>query len=373
MAVQVAMNRALIAHAHTTRLGSKCFNERERAAWADCLSLYEDTIFQLNRTLAGDKACTNFDQQTWLSAALTNLETCKAGFLELGVSDFVLPLMSNNVSKLITNSLALKKDASIEQQRATYEDGFPTWVSKHDRKLLAASTATSVNLVVAKDGSGTIRLFGRLLLLQQRGKEVGAVTGDGFIARGITFRNTAGPQNQQAVALRSGSDLSVFYQCSFEGYQDTLYAYSQRQFYRECNIYGTVDFIFGNAVVVFQNCDMFVRKPLASQKNTVTAQGRSDPNQNTGIYSRTVVMETYLDSLINSAGWLAWDGNFALTTLFYGEYKNSGPGSLMSGRVKWGGYKVITSPAEATKFSVATFIAEQSWLPSTSVPFIASI
>ncbi|GAB4858760.1 hypothetical protein Ancab_010237 [Ancistrocladus abbreviatus] len=57
-------------------------------------------------------------------------------------------------------------------------------------------------------------------------------------------------------------------------------------------------------------------------------------------------METYLDSLINSAGWLAWDGNFALTTLFYGEYKNFGPGSSTSGRVKWGGYKVITSPAE---------------------------
>ncbi|KAJ0803980.1 putative pectinesterase [Helianthus annuus] len=67
--------------------------------------------------------------------------------------------------------------------------------------------------------------------------------GDGFIGRGITVRNTAGPQNHQAVALRSGSDLSVFYQCSFEGYQDTLYVHSNRQFYRECDIYGTVDFI----------------------------------------------------------------------------------------------------------------------------------
>ncbi|GAB4825947.1 hypothetical protein Ancab_008815, partial [Ancistrocladus abbreviatus] len=76
-------------------------------------------------------------------------------------------------------------------------------------------------------------------------------------------------------------------------------------------------------------------------------------------------METYLDSLINSAGWLAWDGDFALSTLFYGEYKNSGPGSLTSGRVKWGGYKVITSVTEATEYSVASFIAGQSWLPAT--------
>lgn len=78
-----------------------------------------------------------------------------------------------------------------------------------------------------------------------------AVVGDGFITQDITFRNTAGATNHQAVALRSGSDLSVFYRCSFEGYQDTLYVYSDRQFYRECDIYVTVDFIFGDATVVF--------------------------------------------------------------------------------------------------------------------------
>ncbi|KAJ8421015.1 hypothetical protein Cgig2_001778 [Carnegiea gigantea] len=164
-----------------------------------------------------------------------------------------------------------------------------------------------------------------------------AVTGDGFIARDITFRNTAGPQNHQAVALRVGSDLSVFYQCSIEGYQDTLYVHSQRQFFRQCNIYGIVDFIFGNAAVVLQNCNIYARKPMTSQKNTVTAQGRIDPNQDMGIvihnsqilasldlkpvtknfptylgrpwkqYSRTVVMQTFLDGLINPAGWLEWD------------------------------------------------------------------
>nr|CAD1821834.1 unnamed protein product [Ananas comosus var. bracteatus] len=131
-----------------------------------------------------------------------------------------------------------------------------------------------------------------------------------------------------------GSDLSVFYRCSFEGYQDTLYVHSQRQFYRNYDIYGTVDFIFGDAAIVFQSCNIFVRKPLANQKNTVTAQGRSDPNENTGIsiygsvitaasdlkpvqgafktylgrpwrkYSRTVVMKTSLDSVINPAEWL---------------------------------------------------------------------
>ncbi|MCH97458.1 putative pectinesterase/pectinesterase inhibitor 6-like, partial [Trifolium medium] len=109
------------------------------------------------------------------------------------------------------------------------------------------------------------------------------VMGDGFIAKDITFENTAGPQKHQAVALRSGADHSVFYRCAFKGYQDTLYVYANRQFYRDCNIYGTIDFIFGNAVSVLQNSNIFIRKPMSNQQNTVTAQGRTDPNENTGI------------------------------------------------------------------------------------------
>ena len=110
-----------------------------------------------------------------------------------------------------------------------------------------------------------------------------AVVGDGFIAKGITFENSAGPSKHQAVALRSGSDFSAFYKCSFVAYQDTLYVHSLRQFYRDCDVYGTVDFIFGNAATVLQNCNLYARKPNENQRNLFTAQGREDPNQNTGI------------------------------------------------------------------------------------------
>lgn len=154
LAVQLAMERALNAETHTKGLGSKCRNEREKSAWADCLKLYESTILQLNQTLDTNRKCTEFDEQTWLSTALTNLETCRAGFAELGVSNFVYPLMSNNVSKLIRNTLALKNNGSLEKK--TYKDGFPTWVSPSDRKLLQSSTP-AVNLVVAQDGSGNYR------------------------------------------------------------------------------------------------------------------------------------------------------------------------------------------------------------------------
>lgn len=226
--------------------------------------------------------------------------------------------------------------------------------------------------------------------------------GDGFIARDITFENTAGPQKHQAVAFRSGSDLSVLYRCGFKGYQDTVYAYSQRQFYRDCDIYGTQDFIFGDAASIFQNCNIYVRKPLSNQKNTITAQGRTDPNENTGIvihnsrvtaaadlrpvqgsydtylgrpwqkYSRTVFLKCTLDGLIDPAGWLPWSGSFALSTLYYGEYMNTGAGASTGGRVKWPGYHVMTS-VDAGKFTAGSFLAGDSWIPATGAPYTSGL
>ncbi|XP_050235744.1 probable pectinesterase/pectinesterase inhibitor 7 [Mercurialis annua] len=229
-----------------------------------------------------------------------------------------------------------------------------------------------------------------------------AVVAPNFVAVNITFRNTAGAIKHQAVALRSGADFSTFYSCSFEGYQDTLYTHSLRQFYSECDIYGTVDFIFGNAAVVFQNCNLYPRLPMSGQFNAITAQGRTDPNQNTGTsihnctiraaddlassnmtvrtylgrpwkeYSRTVYMQSFMDSLINPAGWQIWNGDFALSTLYYAEYNNTGPGSDTTSRVTWDGYHII-NVTDAANFTVSGFLFGQDWLPKTGVPFTAAL
>ncbi|KAL3363043.1 hypothetical protein AABB24_012377, partial [Solanum stoloniferum] len=108
------------------------------------------------------------------------------------------------------------------------------------------------------------------------------VKGQGFIARDITFENTAGPEKHQAVAFRSDSDLSILFRFAVRGYQDTLYAHSMRQFYRDCTITGTVAFIFGNGTAIFQNCQILARKGLSQQKNTNTAQGRKEIAETTG-------------------------------------------------------------------------------------------
>jgi len=150
LSLKLAQERALKGHANTLSLGSKCRNPREKAAWADCVELYEQTIRKLNETLDPNTKCSQVDAQTWLSTALTNLETCKAGFYDLAVQDYVLPFMSNNITKLVSNTLALNK---VQYEEPRYKDGFPTWVKPGDRKLLQASSPKA-NVVVAKDGSG---------------------------------------------------------------------------------------------------------------------------------------------------------------------------------------------------------------------------
>ncbi|KAM5551184.1 putative pectinesterase/pectinesterase inhibitor 25 [Rosa sericea] len=229
-----------------------------------------------------------------------------------------------------------------------------------------------------------------------------AVAGERFVAIDVTFKNTAGPEKHQAVAVRNNADFSTFYRCSFEGYQDTLYAHSLRQFYKECDIYGTVDFIFGNAAAVFQSCNLYARKPMPNQKNAFTAQGRTDPNQNTGIsihnctiqaapdlamdlnstlnflgrpwkvYSRTVIMQSYIGPLISAVGWLEWNGTVGLDTLYYGEFENHGPGANTSMRVHWPGYCLMNA-TQALNFTVLNFTLGDTWLPDTDIPFSAGL
>ncbi|MCE2055602.1 hypothetical protein HAX54_042991 [Datura stramonium] len=464
MTAEVALEQALLVQSHSKNVGQHFRGKRKKLVWMDCDKLIDDTIFQLNHTLRGigsnSTSCTDFDAQTWLSASLTNIETCLSGSNQLNVSNVLHPTLSTNVSQLISNSLAVNGEL-VDSQYSTEIGGFPSWVRAKERKLLQSSTrslASKAIYVVAQDGSGNFRSIQaainaaakkvsdqRTIIYIKKGvyREnvaigpsmskimlVGAglrytiitgsrsaaggfttystatvgIDGSGFIARGITFRNTAGPNKGQAVALRSASDLSVFYACGFEGYQDTIFVQSQRQFYKTCHIYGTIDFIFGNAAVVFQNCVIYVRRPLVGQVNVITAQGRGDPFQNTGIsihnsritaapdlapvvrafktylgrpwqeYSRTVILRSYIDTLVNPSGWLPWlNSDFAFKTLYYGEYDNFGPGASTRYRVKWPGYHVITDAKEASKFTVANLVGGRSWLPSTGVPFTSGL
>ncbi|KAL3825503.1 hypothetical protein ACJIZ3_021532 [Penstemon smallii] len=444
----------------TTRKSS--LTAREKDALHDCLEVIDDTLDELRKTEneLEDYGFRNytFAAQTNQETCLDGFSHDKA---DKRVREALIKGQMH-VFRLVSNVLAILKnlsDTEMAQNVRTrlgedfsMKDGqeWPEWLSAGDRRLLQASTVTP-DVTVAADGSGNFRTVseavaaapegssryviriragvyrenveiprrktnlmfvgdGRTTTIITASRSVGggsttfnsgtvAVVGTGFLARDITFQNTAGPSNNQAVALRVNADLCAFYRCDMLAYQDTLYVHSLRQFYTGCLIAGTVDFIFGNAAVVFQNCDIHARRPNAGQRNMVTAQGRDDPNQNTGIviqrcrigatsdllpvqssfptylgrpwreYSRTVVMQTVISDVINPAGWYMWNGNFALDTLFYAEYQNTGAGAGTANRVTWAGYRVLTTAAQAQPFTAGTFIGGGNWLPATGFPF----
>lgn len=76
-----------------------------------------------------------------------------------------------------------------------------------------------------------------------------------------------------------------------------------------------------------------------------------------------------MSDVVRPEGWLEWNAEFALDTLFYGEFLNYGPGSGLGSRVKWPGYHVLNDSGQAYNFTVSEFIKGNLWLPSTGVTF----
>ncbi|XP_057492892.1 LOW QUALITY PROTEIN: putative pectinesterase/pectinesterase inhibitor 22 [Actinidia eriantha] len=466
-ALEATLNEARLAIDMVTKFNTLSVSLREQIAIQDCKELLDFSVSELawslaemNKIRAGSRSVhTEGNLKAWLSAALSNQDTCLEGFegTDRRLARFIKGSLAE-VTQLIGNVLTLYSQLHSLPFKPTRNTttknkpnptlNVPKWMTEGDKDLLVSDlNGMHVDAVVALDGTGRYNTIAqaiyeapsysnrRYIIYIKRGvyrenidmkkkktnimfvgDGIGAtvvtgnrnfmqgwttfrtatvaVSGKGFIARDMTFRNTAGPENHQAVALRVDSDQSAFYRCSMEGHQDTLYIHSLRQFYRECNIYGTIDFIFGNGAAVLQNCKIFTREPLPLQKVTITAQGRKDPHQSTGFsiqdsyvyatqptylgrpwkqYSRTVFMHTYMTGMVQPRGWLEWYGDFALRTLWYGEYMNYGPGGSLSGRVQWPGYHKIRDASAANFFTVGRFIDGMSWLPSTGITFTAGL
>ena len=224
------------------------------------------------------------------------------------------------------------------------------------------------------------------------------VEGDNFIGRDIGFENTADAEMHQAVALLVAADKAIFFNCNMDGHQDTLCAHVHRQFYRDCTISGTVDFVFGNARAVLQNCTLVVRKPLENQDCMVTAQGRQLVNETSALVlqscriipgpdypvgdssiktylgrpwksaSRTIIMDSEIDGFIDPAGWSDWnEESDHLSSCWYAEVDNRGPGSDLAGRVKKGGIKQIEENT-AREFTPAKLLADY-WIVGLGIPY----
>jgi len=180
------------------------------------------------------------------------------------------------------------------------------------------------------------------------------IYGEGFTAENITFENSSGPVGQ-AVAVWAGGDKSIFINCRFLGFQDTLYTYgaSNRQYYENCYIEGTVDFIFGASTAWFENCTLFCKK-----QGYITAASTADTTKFGYVfnkckikgdapdysfylgrpwrpYAKVAFLNCELPALIRPEGWNNWGKESNEQTAYYAEYKSTGKGSNPKSRVNW--------------------------------------
>ncbi|KAJ8428196.1 hypothetical protein Cgig2_031473 [Carnegiea gigantea] len=487
--LQVAINVTIDAInegiAKSAYIGQSANDSLNRMGFQDCKELLQLAIHELEATSADIRSSNAYkiserinELKNWLSAAVAYKEACLDGVDQRDLKELMTRGLANS-TQLISNLLAIVSDMdqildkfdikrnktlsyrrllNVGSSKVTLNNGYPSWFSAAERKLLGRINTNNPNpnVVVASDGSGQFRtisaalaaypknLQGRYVIYVKAGiydeqvlvtkDQVNvfmygdgprktiitgrknyaegvstyqtatlAVIGNRFIGKSMGFQNTAGPQGHQAVALRVQSDMAAFYNCRMDGYQDTLYAQAHRQFYRNCVISGTIDFIFGDGNAFIQNSLVIVRRPMDGQQNTVTAQGKTDSRETTGIvihncrvvpeqklfpiritiqtylgrpwkkFSTVIFMQSTLADFINPAGWLPWSGNFALDTLFFAEFANQGPGADTSKRVRWKGYHVISNPRDALRFTIDPFIQGNEWIPASGTPFLVGL
>lgn len=180
------------------------------------------------------------------------------------------------------------------------------------------------------------------------------VEGNDFFANNLTIQNSSGEVGQ-AVALNVNANRVVFSNCSFLGNQDTLYTSGEgtKNYFKDCYIEGTTDFIFGDATVLFEDCI------VKSKKNSYITAASTPENTAFGyvfknckliadestdavylgrpwrIYAKTVFINCEMGKQIKSEGWHNWSKPEVEKTAFYAEYKCSGEGFQPDKRVSW--------------------------------------
>jgi len=181
------------------------------------------------------------------------------------------------------------------------------------------------------------------------------IEGNHFSAQNITFRNDAGISAGQAVALDVKGDEEVFINCRITGNQDVLLAHmpDSREYYRNCYIEGTTDFIFGAATAFFDKCEIYCKKnshitAASTPKNhafgfvfyhcKITGDASvvsADLGRPWRDDAAVVYLHCYIGKCIAPQGWSNWHGTQRDKTARFAEYKNNGPGADTASRVAW--------------------------------------
>jgi len=182
------------------------------------------------------------------------------------------------------------------------------------------------------------------------------VRANDFTAENVTFENAAGYTAGQAVALHVEGDRGLFRHCRMVGNQDVLFlaAGGSCQYFRDCYIEGTTDFIFGASTAVFDHCT------IRSKKNSFVTAASTPAGQAYGFvflackltadttlakkvylgrpwrpHAKVVYLHCELGSHVVPAGWENWKNPENEKTAYYAEYRSTGLGANPAGRVPW--------------------------------------
>lgn len=257
----------------------------------------------------------------------------------------------------------------------------------YKEKLILPTSKTNVTFVGESVDKTILTYDNYASKLNPSGESMGTtgsssffIFGDNFTARNITFENSSGPVGQ-AVAVRASGDKMIFDNCKFLGFQDTLYPNQRgsRQYYRNCYIEGTVDFIFGWATAWFEECDIFCKTAgyiTAASTEKSSAYGFVFNNcRITGEapegsvylgrpwrdYAQTVFLNCYMSEVVNPLGWHNWNKPHAEKTAFYAEFGSYGPGARSADRVSWSHQLTI---ADANEYSAVSVLGgDDGWNP----------
>ncbi|KAI1095715.1 carbohydrate esterase family 8 protein [Rostrohypoxylon terebratum] len=183
-----------------------------------------------------------------------------------------------------------------------------------------------------------------------------------------------------------------FYGCNFTGWQDTLLTGSTNgyQYYESSYIEGAIDFVWGWSAAYFKGCTIAAKK----KGSAITAHNRQDASA-TGIfvfdqclvtaaegyesatksgvylgrpysqYARVVFKDSYLDSVVQPAGWEQWSSSDPrLDDILFAEFNNDGPGNWennAAAREGFGKATLLTSDS----YTLSDVMDSTSWIDMT--------
>jgi pectinesterase len=231
----------------------------------------------------------------------------------------------------------------------------------YKEKLMLPASKQNVKLIGESTDKTVLTYDDYASKKNSEGKEPGTsgsssffIYGNGFSAENITFENSSGPVGQ-AVALWIAGDQCTFVNCRMLGFQDTLYTHGagSRQYFKNCYIEGTVDFIFGSATAVFEGCEIFCKKggyvTAASTPGTEKFGYVFKDCKITGSAAaatfhlgrpwrpdaKVVFIRCEMGNMIRSEGWSNWGKESNEKTAYFAEYRSKGVGANPDQRVSW--------------------------------------